>query len=118
MTDKKNTTADQERSRQAARGARDISKARRGTKIIEEIATARAHGDLSENAEYHAAKEQQGMQEARVRQIREMLENAEIVEARTTVSCLPGSSSRSCTKATTNPRPISSGCARRRSPRP
>ena len=49
-------------------------------KIIGEIATARAHGDLSENAEYHAAKDQQGMQEARVRQLREMLENAEIVE--------------------------------------
>ena len=50
-------------------------------KVIDEIATARAHGDLSENAEYHAAKDQQGMQEARVRQIREMLENAEIIEA-------------------------------------
>ena len=49
------------------------------TKVIEDIATARAHGDLSENAEYHAAKDQQGMQEARVRQIREMLEHAEII---------------------------------------
>jgi transcription elongation factor GreA len=51
------------------------------TKVIEEIATARAHGDLSENAEYHAAKDQQGMQEARIRQIRDMLENAEIIHA-------------------------------------
>ena len=51
------------------------------TKIIEAIATARAHGDLSENAEYHAAKEQQGLQEARVLQIREMLKNAEIIQA-------------------------------------
>jgi transcription elongation factor GreA len=51
------------------------------TKVIEAIATARAHGDLSENAEYHAAREQQGMQEARVRQLRQMLENAEIIEA-------------------------------------
>src|ERR687895_381033 len=50
------------------------------TKIIEEIATARAHGDLSENAEYHAAKDQQGLQEARVRQLRQMIENAEIIE--------------------------------------
>ena len=49
------------------------------TKVIEDIATARAHGDLSENAEYHAAKDQQGMQEARIRQIREMLEHAEII---------------------------------------
>lgn len=51
------------------------------TKAIQDIATARAHGDLSENAEYHAAKDQQGFQEARVRQIREMLENAEIITA-------------------------------------
>lgn len=50
------------------------------SKVIEDIATARAHGDLSENAEYHAAKDQQGMQEARVRQIREMLEHAEIIQ--------------------------------------
>jgi len=50
------------------------------TKVIDAIATARAHGDLSENAEYHAAREQQGMQEARVRQLRHMLENAEIIE--------------------------------------
>jgi transcription elongation factor GreA len=49
------------------------------TKVIESIATARAHGDLKENAEYHAAKDQQGMQEARVRQIQQMLENAEII---------------------------------------
>ncbi|MFN2490037.1 MAG: transcription elongation factor GreA, partial [Actinomycetota bacterium] len=48
-------------------------------KIIEEIARARAHGDLSENAEYHAARETQGMQEARIRQIRQMIENAEII---------------------------------------
>jgi transcription elongation factor GreA len=50
-------------------------------KVIDEIASARAHGDLSENAEYHAAREQQGLQEARVRQIKQMLETAEIVEA-------------------------------------
>ena len=48
--------------------------------IVDAIATARSHGDLSENAEYHAAREQQGMQEARARQVRHMLENAEIVE--------------------------------------
>ncbi len=50
-------------------------------KVIEAIAVARSHGDLSENAEYHAAREQQGMQEARLRQIKQMLENAEIIEA-------------------------------------
>ena len=52
------------------------------TKIVDAIATARAHGDLSENAEYHAAREQQGMQEARVRQIKKMLEDVEIVEVK------------------------------------
>ncbi len=60
------------------------------TKVIEEIATARAHGDLSENAEYHAAKDQQGMQEARIRQIREMLENADIIQATDDARVAPG----------------------------
>src|SRR5918998_6284490 len=59
-------------------------------KVIEEIATARAHGDLSENAEYHAAKDQQGMQEARIRQIREMLENADIIHATDDALVSPG----------------------------
>ena len=49
-------------------------------KLIRDIAIARAHGDLSENAEYHAARDQQGLQEARVRQIKAMLESAEIIE--------------------------------------
>lgn len=59
-------------------------------KIIEAIATARAHGDLSENAEYHAAKDQQGMQEARVRQLRQMLESAEIVKGDDSGVAKPG----------------------------
>ncbi len=50
-------------------------------RIIRDIATARAHGDLSENAEYHAAKDEQGQKEARVRQVRQMLENAEIIDS-------------------------------------
>ena len=50
-------------------------------RIIRDIATARAHGDLSENAEYHAAKDEQGQKEARIRQIRQMLENADIISA-------------------------------------
>jgi transcription elongation factor GreA len=49
-------------------------------KVIDEIARARAHGDLSENAEYHAAKDQQGLQEARARQIRQMLDSADIIQ--------------------------------------
>ncbi len=59
-------------------------------KIIGEIARARAHGDLSENAEYHAAKDQQGLQEARARQLRQMIENAEIIRADDDVTAKPG----------------------------
>ncbi len=44
------------------------------------IATARAHGDIKENAEYHAAKEQQGLAEARIRDIEGKLSNALIIE--------------------------------------
>ena len=44
------------------------------------IATARAHGDIKENAEYHAAKEQQGLAEARIRDIESKLSNAHIIE--------------------------------------
>lgn len=44
------------------------------------IATARAHGDLRENAEYHAAKDQQGLAEARIRDIEAKLGNAQIIE--------------------------------------
>jgi transcription elongation factor GreA len=50
-------------------------------RIIGDIATARAHGDLSENAEYHAAKDEQGHKEAEIRKIRTMLENAEIISS-------------------------------------
>ena len=54
------------------------------------IAEARAHGDLSENAEYHAAKDQQGLQEARVRQIRQMLESVEIIQSANDGVVAPG----------------------------
>lgn len=49
-------------------------------RIVEAIATARAHGDLKENAEYHAAKEQQGLSEARIRDIEAKLSNAQIID--------------------------------------
>ena len=48
--------------------------------VIEAIATARDHGDLKENAEYHAAKEQQGFIEARIRDLEERLSSAEIID--------------------------------------
>lgn len=49
--------------------------------IQEEIATARAHGDLKENAEYHAAREAQGLLEAKIRQLDDKLARTEIVDS-------------------------------------
>jgi len=49
-------------------------------RIIAAISEARAHGDLSENAEYHAAKEQQGLNEARVAEIEDKINRAEIID--------------------------------------
>jgi len=49
--------------------------------IEERIAEARSHGDLRENADYDAAKNEQGMMEARIRQLKHLLESAEVREA-------------------------------------
>ena len=49
-------------------------------RIVKAIAEARAHGDLKENAEYHAAKDEQGFIEARIRDIEGKLSNAEIID--------------------------------------
>jgi len=49
-------------------------------RIINAIAEARAHGDLSENAEYHSAKEAQGMNEAKVTQLEDQLSRAEVID--------------------------------------
>ncbi|CAN5761534.1 transcription elongation factor GreA [soil metagenome] len=51
--------------------------------ITKRIEDARAHGDLKENAEYHAAKDEQGLNEDRIRQIEERLRNATITEVDT-----------------------------------
>jgi transcription elongation factor GreA len=49
-------------------------------RIVRAIAEAREHGDLSENAEYHAAKEQQSHNEGRVMELEDMLNRAEIID--------------------------------------
>ena len=51
-------------------------------RIIKAIAEARAHGDLRENAEYHAAREQQGFVEGRIKDIEAKLSNAQIIDVR------------------------------------
>jgi len=48
--------------------------------VIKAIAEARSHGDLSENAEYHAAREQQGFIEGRIQELEAKLSNAEIID--------------------------------------
>ena len=49
-------------------------------RIIESIATARAHGDLKENAEYHAAREEQSFNEGRIIELEAKLSNAQIID--------------------------------------
>lgn len=55
-------------------------KAEERPRIIQAISEARSHGDLSENAEYHAAKEAQGLNESRVADLEDKLSRAEVVD--------------------------------------
>lgn len=58
---------------------KDVERAR----IINDIATARAHGDLKENAEYHAAKEEQAFSEGRIEEIESKLSRTQIIDVNT-----------------------------------
>ena len=63
----------------------------RRAQVIEAIATARAYGDLSENFEYHAAKNEQGLLEARINRLRERIRTARVVDHDTDDHVGPGS---------------------------
>ena len=51
-------------------------------RIVNEIATARGHGDLKENAEYHAAKEEQGFVEGRIQEIESKLARMQLIDVK------------------------------------
>jgi hypothetical protein len=102
-------------------------------RVIEAIAEARAHGDLKENAEYHAAREQQGFIEGRIKDIEGKLSHAEIIDVTrlpqngkvvfgTTVDVLELDKDRSTpSSSSATTRPISSrarSASARRSPAP
>ena len=83
MTRKPLTKKGSEKLRQDLRRLKTVDRPR----VIQAIAEARAHGDLSENAEYHAAREQQGFIEGRIKSIEHALSHCEIID----VSVLPSS---------------------------
>lgn len=68
------------RGAELLRGELKQLKSRDRPQVVTAIAEARAHGDLKENAEYHAAKEQQGFIEARIRDIEAKLSQAEVID--------------------------------------
>ncbi len=75
------------RGAERLRGELERLKSAERPRIIEAIAEARAHGDLKENAEYHAAREQQGFIEGRIKELEAALSFAEVIDvARLTVA--------------------------------
>jgi transcription elongation factor GreA len=85
-------------------------------RIIEAIAEARAHGDLSENAEYHAAKEQQSLNEGRVNELEDLIARAEVIDVSklTGEKVKFGATSSSSTRTPRRRRPTRSSATRRR----
>ena len=81
MTRKPLTSKGVDRLREELRRLKSVDRPR----IIQAIAEARAHGDLSENAEYHAAREQQGFCEGRIKELEHELSHCQIID----VSHLP-----------------------------
>jgi transcription elongation factor GreA len=81
MTRKPLTSKGAERLREELRRLKTVERPR----IIQAIAEARAHGDLSENAEYHAAREQQAFCEGRIKELEHELSHCQIID----VSHLP-----------------------------
>src|SRR3546814_8223450 len=65
---------------QRLRAELDELKSVRRPAVINAIAEARAHGDLKENAEYHAAREQQGFIEGRIKQLEGELSHAQVID--------------------------------------
>jgi transcription elongation factor GreA len=76
MTRKPLTKKGSEKLREDLRRLKTVDRPR----VIQAIAEARAHGDLSENAEYHAAREQQGFIEGRIKEIEHALSHCEIID--------------------------------------
>lgn len=70
------TVAGAEKLREELQRLKSVERPR----IINAIAEARAHGDLKENAEYHAAREQQGFVEGRIQEIEGKLSNAQVID--------------------------------------
>lgn len=70
------TTAGAEKLREELRDLKNVQR----PKVTEAIATAREHGDLKENAEYHAAREQQSFMEGRIQEIEAALSNSEVID--------------------------------------
>ena len=73
------TKAGAERLREELNRLKKVERPR----VIEAIAEARAHGDLKENAEYHAAREQQGFIEGRIQELESTLSHARIIDTST-----------------------------------